>query len=110
MIRQKQRPVSYYYLVIRQMGNDVSNQTLLHFPNIFIQHGMSLSCEHNQVGLTASADRQVGTFSGGMRRRLSVAMALLGNPRVVYLDEPTTGMDPVSRYEGSLNSFQRCVC
>ncbi len=38
-----------------------------------------------------------GNFSGGMRRRLSVAIALIGNPSVVYLDEPTTGMDPISR-------------
>ncbi|GAX80779.1 hypothetical protein CEUSTIGMA_g8215.t1 [Chlamydomonas eustigma] len=51
----------------------------------------------DKVGLTESADRTVGNFSGGMKRRLSVAMALLGDPRVVYLDEPTTGMDPVSR-------------
>lgn len=44
-----------------------------------------------QVGLQDSAGSQVRTFSGGMRRRLSVAIALLGNPRVIYLDEPTTG-------------------
>ncbi|GLC70789.1 hypothetical protein PLESTF_001033400 [Pleodorina starrii] len=50
-----------------------------------------------QVRLEAAADRPAGSYSGGMRRRLSVAAALLGDPRVVYLDEPTTGMDPVSR-------------
>ncbi len=38
-----------------------------------------------------------GSFSGGMKRRLSVAIALTGSPQIVYLDEPTTGMDPVSR-------------
>ncbi|GIL52645.1 hypothetical protein Vafri_8453, partial [Volvox africanus] len=50
-----------------------------------------------QVRLEEAADRPAGSYSGGMRRRLSVAAALLGDPRVIYLDEPTTGMDPVSR-------------
>jgi ABC-type multidrug transport system ATPase subunit len=36
-------------------------------------------------------------FSGGMKRRLSVAISSIGNPRIIFLDEPTTGMDPVSR-------------
>lgn len=52
-----------------------------------------------QVALQASARARTGTFSGGMRRRLSVAIALLGDPKVIYLDEPTTGMDPVSRWD-----------
>ena len=50
-----------------------------------------------EVRLTDAADRMAGTFSGGMRRRLSVAIALIGNPQVVFLDEPTTGMDPINR-------------
>eukprot|EP00474_Spongospora_subterranea_P009421 CRZ09879.1 hypothetical protein [Spongospora subterranea] len=49
------------------------------------------------VDLLSNADNLAGNFSGGMQRRLSVAIALIGDPRVVYLDEPTTGMDPVSR-------------
>jgi ABC-type multidrug transport system ATPase subunit len=44
-----------------------------------------------QVKLTYAADQRTGAYSGGMRRRLSVAIALLGDPKVVYLDEPTTG-------------------
>ena len=49
------------------------------------------------VLLVEAADQPAGEYSGGMKRRLSIAIALLGNPKVVYLDEPTTGMDPVTR-------------
>ena len=40
---------------------------------------------------------QVGSYSGGMKRRLSVAISAIGNPKIIFFDEPTTGMDPVSR-------------
>lgn len=47
--------------------------------------------------LNDAADRPVSTFSGGMRRRLDIAMSLIGNPAIIFLDEPTTGLDPEAR-------------
>ena len=49
--------------------------------------------------LTDAAGRRVSTYSGGMRRRLDIAMSLIGNTPVIFLDEPTTGLDPQSRVE-----------
>jgi ABC-2 type transport system ATP-binding protein len=52
-----------------------------------------------RFGLTDAAARKVSTYSGGMRRRLDIAMSLVGNPAIIFLDEPTTGLDPQGRIE-----------
>jgi ABC-2 type transport system ATP-binding protein len=50
-----------------------------------------------RFSLTDAQSRRVGTYSGGMRRRLDIAMSLIGDPPVIFLDEPTTGLDPQAR-------------
>lgn len=50
-----------------------------------------------QLGLMAYADRECGTYSGGNKRKLSTAIAMIGSPAVILLDEPTAGMDPGAR-------------
>lgn len=52
-----------------------------------------------RFSLTDAGSRKAGTYSGGMRRRLDIAMSLIGNPSVIFLDEPTTGLDPQARIE-----------
>ncbi|MHA6482690.1 ABC transporter ATP-binding protein [Paenibacillus sp. strain BS8-2] len=52
-----------------------------------------------RFGLTEAADRKASTYSGGMRRRLDIALSLVGKPQIVFLDEPTTGLDPEARIE-----------
>ena len=59
-----------------------------------------------RFGLTEAADRRVSTYSGGMRRRLDIAMSLVGTPQIIFLDEPTNGLDPEARPRG-LDDCQR---
>jgi ABC-2 type transport system ATP-binding protein len=53
----------------------------------------------DRFGLADAGGRRVGTYSGGMRRRLDIAMSLIGAPPIIFLDEPTTGLDPEARIE-----------
>lgn len=53
----------------------------------------------NRFGLMDAADRKPSTYSGGMRRRLDIALSLVGKPRIIFLYEPTTGLDPETRIE-----------
>jgi len=52
-----------------------------------------------RFGLTDAASKRAGTYSGGMKRRLDITMSLVGTPSVIFLDEPTTGLDPEGRLE-----------
>ncbi|GMA23957.1 daunorubicin resistance protein DrrA family ABC transporter ATP-binding protein [Luteimicrobium album] len=70
---------------------------LLHLPRA---EGRRRAAELLELfGLTESADRTAATYSGGMTRKLDLAMTLVGGPSVIYLDEPSTGLDPRSRRE-----------
>ena len=53
----------------------------------------------SRFDMSEAADRRVGTYSGGMKRRIDIAMSLVGNPKIIFLDEPTTGLDPEARIE-----------
>ncbi|MDR2360642.1 MAG: ABC transporter ATP-binding protein [Oscillospiraceae bacterium] len=53
----------------------------------------------DRFGLTDASNKRAGAYSGGMTRRLDIAMSMLGNPKVVFLDEPTSGLDPEARLE-----------
>ena len=66
-------------------------------PGASCEQRVSRSLE--RFGLADAADRQAKTYSGGMQRRLDIAMGLLHRPRVLFLDEPTTGLDPEARVE-----------
>jgi Cu-processing system ATP-binding protein len=73
-------------------------ETLAFYARLKREPAQSATALLERVGLTHAADRRVGTYSKGMRQRLGLAQALLGEPRVLLLDEPTTGLDPALRH------------
>ncbi len=62
-------------------------------------HATAAEALLKRFGLADAADKRAATYSGGMTRRLDIAMSLAGNPSVIFLDEPTTGLDPEARLE-----------
>jgi ABC-2 type transport system ATP-binding protein len=65
-----------------------------------VQHAHTVTDDLlERFGLTDAAGRRVSTYSGGMRRRLDIAMSLIGDPPIIFLDEPTTGLDPQGRID-----------
>ena len=72
-------------------------ETLVFYARLKRSPAVSVDALLDRVGLSQAADRRIGTYSKGMRQRLGLAQALLGAPRVLLLDEPTTGLDPVLR-------------
>lgn len=80
---------------------------ILHLP--WKTHGDRAMALLDEMGLSEAADRQVGTYSGGMKRRLDLASALLHDPKVLVLDEPTTGLDIDAREKiwGLIKNFMK---
>jgi ABC-2 type transport system ATP-binding protein len=78
-------------------------ENLEHVGRLFHQHRKDARRRADELlerfDLTGAADRAASTYSGGMRRRLDIAMSLIGRPSVLFLDEPTTGLDPRSRLQ-----------
>lgn len=73
-------------------------ETLAFYARLKREPAQSVAPLLERVGITHAANRRVGTYSKGMRQRLGLAQALLGEPRVLLLDEPTTGLDPALRH------------
>ncbi len=70
---------------------------LYHLPKAYVKNRADELLE--RFSLTDAADRPAKTYSGGMRRRLDLSASLMGNPKILFLDEPTTGLDPRSRLQ-----------
>ena len=95
------RAIGYVPQAVSVDGSLTGYENLLIFAKLYdIPHGEQKARIREQlefVGLTADAGRMVGQYSGGMVRRLEIAQATLHRPRVLFLDEPTVGLDPIAR-------------
>jgi ABC-2 type transport system ATP-binding protein len=85
----------------RFYGWMTGHQTLAYVASFYAPNGTRSRADEllELVGLTAAADRPTKTYSGGMRQRLGIAQALVGNPSVVLLDEPASSLDPIGRHD-----------
>ena len=79
------------------LGDATVQEALRHFSH-FYEHPRSADEATDLVGLTEQANQRIGSLSGGQRRRLDVALGVIGRPELLFLDEPTTGFDPEARH------------
>ncbi|MCQ9328616.1 ABC transporter ATP-binding protein [Pelistega suis] len=94
---EARRQIGYLPETVALHASLTADETLAFYAEL-----KGLSKQHNKlllerVGIAQAAHRRVGTYSKGMRQRLALAQALLGEPKVLLFDEPTTGLDPASR-------------
>ena len=80
------------------LGDASVREALVHFSHFYV-HRRSINETIDLVGLSEKADARVSTLSGGQRRRLDVALGVVGRPELLFLDEPTTGFDPEARHQ-----------
>ena len=80
-----------------RLSEKLTVRETLHLFASFYRHPSPVSDVLDELSLNEKADAMVGKLSGGQKQRLAVATALVGNPRILFLDEPTTGLDPQSR-------------
>jgi ABC-2 type transport system ATP-binding protein len=92
-----------------RLSEKLTVRETLHLFASFYRRPASVENVLKELSLTEKADAMVGKLSGGQKQRLAVATALVGNPRILFLDEPTTGLDPQSRRQlwEIIHQFQR---
>ena len=92
-----------------RLSEKLTVRETLHLFGSFYHHSASVPDILEELSLTEKADAMVGKLSGGQKQRLAVATALVGNPKILFLDEPTTGLDPQSRRQlwEIVRQFQR---
>jgi ABC-2 type transport system ATP-binding protein len=99
--RDVRRVIGYVPQLVSADGNLTGYENLLIFAKLYdlprVERASRLGHALAMMGLTEAADRMVREYSGGMIRRLEIAQSMLHRPRVLFLDEPTIGLDPVAR-------------